>query len=144
MNEARAEVVQGAVRQRPGEGPPELVADRRVVAGAVDRPGHRDEHRIATGHPRRCDLVDAVLRLVVPADEAAREVAPVGLVDDLAAGVAEHVDRAHVDDPRHADRDRGLDPPLDGGDVDAPHLVALVVPDADPVVAGQRRVTQVQ
>ncbi len=52
------------------------------------------------------DLVGAVLRLVVPAQEASREVAAVGLVDDPAARVAEDVDRRDVDDPRDASRPR--------------------------------------
>ena len=79
------------VRQRAARGPAGAGRPTCGVVAGTDRPG--SGIAIRTGAPAaiRCsrDLVGAVLRLVVPAQEALAEVAPVRLVDDPAVGVAE-------------------------------------------------------
>jgi hypothetical protein len=130
-------LVKRAIAQGAGEGATQLVAYFRVVVGSVDSPGHGDEDGVAPRDPLFRDLVAAELGLVVPAHESLGQVAPIRLVDDLAAGVAHRVERAHVDDPGDTGGHSGVDRALDGRDVDRPHRLPLIWPDANSVVPGK-------
>ncbi len=129
-------LVSARYAQPAPEGARELGAERRVVARAVDLAGHRHDDRRAGGDPLLGDEMGPVLRLVVPAQEAGPGVAPVGLVDEPPARVAEDVDRRDVDDPRRAGGDRGVEDAGRRADVGVLHGRPLARSDADPVRAG--------
>ena len=63
-----------------------------MVVGAVDRPWLDDDDRRACLDPRLRGDVGEVLGLVVVAEKALGEVAPVCLVGDPTVGVAEDVE----------------------------------------------------
>ena len=67
----------------------DLLADRRVVARPVRDAGHDDDRRQPRVDPLADGAMGEVLRLVVVAQEALGQVAPVALVEDPALGVAE-------------------------------------------------------
>ena len=77
----------------------DLLADRGVVLGTVDAARLHDHAGQAILDQLLGDLMGLVLGLLVVGGEADAGVL-VGLVDDLAGGVAEGGDRRDVDDPR--------------------------------------------
>ena len=91
------------MRQPASEGAHQLFADRGVIAGTVDLAGHDDDDRSPTGDPLLGDEMCPVLGLVVPAQEARTGIAPVRLVDDVAVGIPEDIDRRHVQGPSNRD-----------------------------------------
>jgi hypothetical protein len=74
----------------------------------------------------------AVFGLLVAGEEVLAGV-PVGLVDHLAVGIAEHTHRRDVDDARHARIDRRVQDPLGTPHVRIPHVLTLRGGDADLV-----------
>ena len=127
---------EGDVAGRAVVGRLELGAEPGMVVGAVDRPGLDDDDGRPCLDPRLRGDVGEVLRLVVVAEEALGEVAPVRLVGDPTVGVAEDVDGRDVDDARDAGRDGRIEDALGGVDVGLVHRRPLGGRDADPVRAG--------
>jgi hypothetical protein len=115
----------------------QLLADHRMVARAVRRPGHGDHDLGTAGDPLLDGAMGEELRLVVEAEEPVGQVAPVAFVDDAPVRVAERVDRRDVDDAFETRRRRGVEDPMDESDVGVEHGRSLVGRDPDAVVAGQ-------
>jgi hypothetical protein len=77
VDEPEADVVEGSVAQRPVERAAKLVADGRMIGSTVNLAREDDQDRRTRRDPLFSDLVGAVLRFVVPAEESVRKVAPV-------------------------------------------------------------------
>ena len=121
MAHADAEVGKRDQRQFPGQQLVDEVGDLRGVAGAVDAAGLDDDagQAVLGDHPLR-DPVRLQLRLLVVGGELVAGVF-VGLVDDLAVGVAEDAAGRDVDDPRRLRGERGLEHAFGPGDVGVEH-----------------------
>ena len=113
----------------------DLGAELAVVARPVDGAGLRDHQRRPGGLPPHRHPVRHVLGGVVVAEEVTVR-SLVGLVHDLAAGVAEDADRGDVDDPSHPGGDGRVEDDDRAVHIGLEHRLVLRLPDADPVVSG--------
>ena len=113
-----------------------VVAEGRVVSGAVDAAGlHDHAGQALLGDQPLGDLVGPVLGLLVVGGELGAGVL-VGLVDDLAVGVAEGGDGRDVDDLRDLLLERRPQHRLGAEDVGLVHRRVLALGDPDLVDRG--------
>ena len=111
------------------------LADRGVVVGPVDAAGLDDHAGQALADQSLCHLVGLVLGLLVAGGEIGRRARP-GLVDDLAAGVAEDADGGDVDDLGDLLLERRAQDPFGAADVGVAHRRPLGGRDPDLVDGG--------
>ena len=83
-----------------------------MVTQSIDRPGLDDDDRGTGPDPCLGPHMCGVLRLVVVAQEAIVEIAPVRLIGDAAVRVAEDIDGRDMDDARDLPGDGGVEDAL--------------------------------